>query len=143
MFLDHIKELEQSKRLMSTDDVMRNDPIVLAYIGDTIFDLYIRTRLAFSGDYKAGALHRMSVKFVSAAGQNTALLGLSEILKEDEQYIVRRARNMKMTPPKNCDLSVYTGATSFEALCGYLYLSSHKNRLLEILNRAYETIDAD
>lgn len=100
MFLEQIKAIQTNKRMLDEDEVKRNDPVVLAYIGDSLYDLYVRCRLVFMGDYKSGNLHRMSIKYVSAKGQAKALEFAEDILTEEEANIVRRARNAKTTPPK-------------------------------------------
>lgn len=138
MFLDKIKALDASTRLLDDDQVMRNDPVVLAYIGDSLYDLYVRCRLAFTGDYKAGELHKMSIKYVCAHGQARALDIASSILNEEEKNIARRARNAKITPPKNCDRNTYMSATSFEAIAGYLYLISKTDRMEEIFQLVFD-----
>lgn len=138
MFLEKIKLMESSKRLLEDDEVKRNDPVVLAYIGDSLYDLYVRCRLAFSGDYSAGSLHKMSIKYVCARGQAKALDIVEDALGEEEKNIVRRARNAKTTPPKNCDKTTYIKATAFEALAGYLYLTSNSERLEEMFKLVFD-----
>ena len=138
MFLDGIKSIETNKRVLSEDEVRRNDPVVLAYIGDSLYDLYVRCRLVFMGDHKAGDLHRMSIKYVCAFGQAKALDFAEDMLTDDEKNIVRRARNAKTTPPKNTDKNTYTKATGFEALAGYLYLTSQNERLEEIFKLVFD-----
>ena len=138
MFLEQIKAIETNKRVLDGDAVRRNDPVVLAYIGDSLYDLYVRCRLVFMGDYKSGNLHRMSIKYVSAKGQAKALDFAEHILNEEEADIVRRARNAKTTPPKNCDKATYIKATAFEALAGYLYLTSQNERLEAIFKLVFD-----
>ncbi len=138
MFIEQIRLIETNKRTLDEEEVKRNDPVVLAYIGDSIYDLYVRCRLAFMGDYKAGDLHKMSVKYVCAYGQARALEAIEDMLESDEADIVRRAKNAKTTPPKNCDKSTYTKATAFEALAGYLYLTLNNQRLEEIFRTVFD-----
>jgi len=138
MFLEKIKTIETNKRVLDDDAVRRNDPVVLAYIGDSLYDLYVRCRLVYMGDFKAGNLHRMSIKYVCARGQAHALDIVDGTLNEEEADIVRRARNAKTTPPKNCDKATYIKATSFEALAGYLYLTSQNERLEEIFELVFD-----
>ncbi len=140
MFLDGIKSIDASKRIMDTDEVKRNDPLVLAYLGDTLYDLYVRSRLVFTGDYKAGNLHKMSIKYVCAYGQAKALDIVEDNLDEEEKNIVRRAKNAKASPPKNTDKSTYMKATAFEALAGYLYLIGSNERLEEMFKRVFDGI---
>ena len=138
MFLEQIKSIETNKRLLDEDEVKRNDPVVLAYIGDSLYDLYVRCRLIFTGDYKAGDLHKMSIKYVCAYGQAKALEAVEDVLNEEEKTIVRRAKNAKVTPPKNCDKNTYIKATAFEALAGYLYLTFKNERLEEIFKLVFD-----
>ena len=86
----------------------------------------------------AGDLHKMSVKYVCAYGQARALEAIEDMLESDEADIVRRAKNAKTTPPKNCDKSTYTKATAFEALAGYLYLTLNNQRLEEIFRTVFD-----
>jgi len=138
MFIEQIKLIETNKRDLGEDEVKRNDPIVLAYIGDSLYDLYVRCRLVFLGDYKAGSLHKMAVKYVCAHGQAKALEMIEDSLNDEELSIVRRAKNAKTTPPKNCDKNTYLKATAFEALAGYLYLTSKNERLEEIFKLVFD-----
>ncbi|MBN2879828.1 MAG: Mini-ribonuclease 3 [Clostridia bacterium] len=138
MFIEQIKDIHSNKRTLDEDEVKRNDPVVLAYIGDSLYDLYVRCRLIYTGDYKSGDLHKMSVKYVCAHGQARALDMIEDILTEDEENIVRRAKNAKINPPKNCDRNTYIKATAFEALAGYLYLTMKNQRLEEIFRLVYD-----
>lgn len=139
MFLDEIKSLKDSMRLQTIDDVRRNDPVVLAYIGDSLYDLYVRCRLVFMGDYRAGSLHHMSVTYVCAHGQARSMDAIYDMLTQEEMEIVRRTKNAKITPPKNCDRATYHKATSFEALAGYLYLSEQYTRIEELFIVAFDS----
>ena len=107
----------------------------LAYIGDTIWDLYVRSHLVLTGG-KAGALHRRAVKMVCAHAQSEALRRVEDCLTEPEQAVVRRARNAHQSPPRNADAAEYHRATALEALVGYLYLTEERDRLRELLHRA-------
>ena len=138
MFLEQIKSIETNKRQLDENEVKRNDPVVLAYIGDSLYDLYVRSRLIFTGDYKAGDLHKMSIKYVCAHGQAKALDIIEDMLTEEESNIVRRAKNAKSIPPKNCDRNTYIKSTAFEALAGYLYLTSNNPRLEEIFKLVFD-----
>ena len=111
--------------------------IALAYLGDSIFDLYIREALINKGIVKVELLQKASTKYVSAKGQAKILEYLIDknLLTEEELDIVKRGRNNKRSNhPKNTDIITYKLSTGFEALLGYLYLSNNKDRLNEILN---------
>lgn len=106
----------------------------LAFVGDSIYDLYVRSGLVMKGG-RIKELHSKAVKRVNAHAQSQALLKIEEELTEDEQLVVRRARNAKQSPPKNADPDDYHRATALEALLGYLYLTGQKDRLDEFLSR--------
>ncbi len=115
-------------------------PLVLAYIGDAFFNLYIRTTLLQYEQNKVRVLHTYGAQMVSAAMQALAVRELSGILTEKEANIVRRGRNTKSKPAKNASISDYRYSTGFEALLGYLYLAAEQERLLEITEKAVAII---
>jgi ribonuclease-3 family protein len=109
------------------------NPLVLAYVGDSVYDTFIRTMLVSNGSIQVNKLHKKSIKFVSAKAQAEITEQLYNILTEDEQDIVRRGRNTKSNSvPKNADMNDYRYATGFEALIGYLYLIGNTQRLKEL-----------
>lgn len=107
----------------------------LAYMGDAIYDLYVRERLLKKGG-KVQQLHRQAIKQVCAHAQAEALGRIEGELTEAEAGVVRRARNARQTPPKNADAAEYHRATALEALIGYLYLSEQHQRMDELIRRA-------
>lgn len=109
-------------------------PLVWAYIGDAVFELFIRCRLIPSGK-KVEKLHRQTVTYVKAQGQADILAKIAEELTDEEKDIVRRGRNSKSTPPRNADVTVYRYSTGFEALIGYLYLTGQTQRLWQLLSK--------
>ncbi|HYE08952.1 MAG TPA: ribonuclease III domain-containing protein [Patescibacteria group bacterium] len=109
------------------------NPLVLAYIGDSVYDTFIRTMLVSGGSIQVNKLHKRAIKFVQAKAQAEITEELHDILTEEEQDIVRRGRNTKSgSVPKNADINDYRYATGFEALVGYLYLIGNTKRLIEI-----------
>jgi ribonuclease-3 family protein len=111
-------------------------PLVLAYIGDAVYDLFIRQYLISLGNLKPHHLHRKASMYVSAKAQASVLKALESILTPEEADIVKRGRNAKSgTIPKNTDVLVYRQSTGFEALVGYLFLSGRKDRLRELLDQ--------
>ncbi len=107
--------------------------LVLAYIGDAVYELYVRKYLVASGFVKVDALHKQAVKFVNAATQARMLHALAEKLSEDEAAVVRRGRNAKSgSAPKNISMINYRHGTAFESLIGYLYLAGREDRIEEI-----------
>ena len=110
--------------------------LVLAYLGDTIYEDYIREYLIKQGIANVNDLQQEAIKYVSAKAQCEILKKLidSNILTEEELDIVRRARNHKtISHPKNCDIVTYKYATGFEALIGYLKLENRIERISEIM----------
>ncbi len=118
-------------------------PLVLAYIGDAFFTLYVRTRLLAYEQHKVRVLHTYDSKIVSASMQALACKGLEDMLTEDEQAIVRRGRNAKSTVPKSATVSEYRYSTGFESLLGYLYLQNQHKRLSEIVDQAFIIISQE
>ena len=115
----------------------------LAYLGDTIYDLYVRQRLLESGG-KVGALHRSAIRLVCAHAQSQALGRVEGGLTDAEAAVVKRARNAHQTPPRHADAAEYHRATALEALLGYLYVLGEDERLMSLLSEALpvEAIDA-
>lgn len=111
------------------------NPLVLAYIGDSVFEIYVRTKVVNDGMLKTNKLHKLSTEFVKAKAQAEALVRITENLTEDELNIVRRGKNANSnTIPKNADIADYKKATALEALIGYLFLSNKIERLNEIID---------
>lgn len=109
-------------------------PLTWAYVGDAVFELYIRENLVNKTKLKPHKLHLESIKYVKASAQAEILKQIEETLTEEEKDIVRRTRNTKNHHlPKNADVNDYMYATAFEGLIGYLYLLGRKERLEEIL----------
>lgn len=116
----------------------------LAYLGDTVYDLYVRSHLVKRGG-KVGALHRRAVQYVCAHAQCEALGRLEDALTDEEAAVVRRARNAHQSPPRHADPAEYHRATALEALIGYLYVTGRHERMQELLVRALppEQIEQD
>lgn len=113
------------------------NPLALAYIGDAIYELYIREYLISNGICKVSQLQKESIKYVSAKSQCKFLTSMidNNFFNEEELTIIYRARNHKVDhKPKNCDIITYKYATGLEALIGYLYLSDNKKRIDKIMN---------
>jgi ribonuclease III family protein len=118
----------------NVSDVREYSPVTLAYIGDSVYELYIRSYLLKDENLTSYSLHKRAVKYVSAKSQAVILARICAILDEDEKNIVRRAKNQKtLSLPKNALLEDYKQATAFEALIGYLYLKKDYERLDLIL----------
>jgi ribonuclease-3 family protein len=114
----------------------------LAYIGDGVYELFVREMMVERGWTAADRLHRETVKYVRAENQAYAVKQIAEMLTPEEQDLVRRARNRKsVTKPKNADPVSYKLATAMEALIGFLHLTGQTERIKEIMARAIEEID--
>ena len=114
-------------------------PLTWAYIGDAVYELYIRNHLVETTNLKPNKLHKESINFVKAKSQAQILNELNEYLTEEEKEIVRRSRNTQNHHlPKNADPTDYMYSKAFEGLIGYLYLSKQQERLNEILKKVLE-----
>ena len=110
--------------------------LALAYLGDSVYELYIRNFLINKGIYKVNNLQKESLNYVTAKAQSKFIENLldNDLLKEDELDIVKRGRNAKVySHPKNTDILTYKHATSLECLFGYLYLLKKYDRIDELL----------
>ncbi|NMA94049.1 MAG: ribonuclease III [Clostridiales bacterium] len=125
-------------------DVKNLGSLVLAYMGDAVYEQFIRERVIRSGRFvRADVLHRAGVFYVNAEAQAETIKTMLEELDEEERGVVRRARNHRSaTKPKNVDPISYKWATAFEALLGYLYLLGREKRLSELMERAAELVEA-
>lgn len=125
-----MEELDKEVNEMST--------LTWAYIGDAVYELYIRENIVKNSKEKPHKLHLESVKHVKASAQAETLKNIEEILTEEEKEIVRRTRNTKNHHlPKNANVQDYMYSTAFEGLIGNLYLRGKKERLEEILSACY------
>jgi len=117
-------------------DINTINIVTLAYLGDAIYEIYIREKLIEQGIAKVEELQKVATKYVSAKGQASILTNLldNNVLTEEEIDVVKRGRNYKRSShPKHTDIITYKLSTGFEALIGYLYLSKKLTRLEEIL----------
>ena len=121
-------------------DVKQLHPLVLAYVGDAYFHLYMRTRLLSYEQAKVQALHSFSAQMVSAVWQAKAYQGIEDKLTEEEKAIYRRGRNAKSHAPRSASVAQYHSSTGFEALLGYLYLMERSERLYELAEESFKII---
>ena len=129
---------ELINREKSETDINMLSPLTWAYVGDAVYELYIRTNLVNNTKLKPHKLHLESIKYVKAKAQAELLKKIEEILTEEEKDIVRRARNAENHHlPKNADPADYMYSTAFEGLIGYLYLTKKDGRLAEILKLCF------
>lgn len=126
--------MEIFNRNKGIEEVNQMSPLTWAYVGDCVYELYIRTKLVDTTKLKPHELHIKSVKYVKAKAQAETLKKLETILTEKEKEIVRRGRNTQTHHiAKNASMQDYMYATAFEALIGYLYLTKQDDRLSEIM----------
>ena len=122
------------ERKKDKQDVNMMSPLTWAYIGDCVYELYIRQELINKTNLKPHKLHVDAIKYVKASKQARILQEIMQKLTEEEQDIVRRGRNAKNHHlPKNASVEEYMYSTAFESLIGYLYLTKQDERLKEIL----------
>ena len=120
-------------------DIKTYSPLALAYIGDGIFELVIRSIVVGKGNTKASQLHQHTSHIVKAASQAKMIEALEEDLTEEEADVYRRGRNAKSpTMAKNASMADYRKATGFEALMGYLYLKDDFDRIVELTKLGLE-----
>ena len=127
------------ERAKSPEEINMLSPLTWAYVGDCIYELYIRTDLVNKTKLKPHKLHIETMKYVKAKAQADILKRIEENLTEKELEIVRRGRNAENHHlPKNADPADYMYSTAFEGLIGYLYLTKQDERLKEIFKMCKE-----
>lgn len=120
-------------------DIRTYSPLVLAYIGDGIYELIIRTILVDRGNCQANVLHRKASNYVKASAQAAMILALQEELTEEELKAYKRGRNAKtVSMAKHATMHDYRHATGFEALMGYLYLTGQMERMIDLIKLGME-----
>ncbi|MCQ2521575.1 MAG: ribonuclease III [Lachnospiraceae bacterium] len=119
-------------------------PLVLAYLGDGTYELFVRAMLVEKHNEPVQKLHKKATHYVKAAAQSRIMEVLEPMLTEEELAVFKRGRNAKShTMPKNADMAEYRRATGFEALIGYLYLKQDTKRMTELMQIGIDTIEAD
>ena len=125
-------------------DLRLYSPLVLAYIGDAVYEVHIRKHLLQAGNQPVEKLHKAATRFVKASAQAAAAEYLHPQWTEEEQDIYRRGRNAKShTIPKNADPGDYRKATGFEAVCGWLSLKGDTDRLQWLMESAVTYLEQD
>ncbi len=120
---------------LSEKDANQYNPLVLAYLGDAVYEQLIRERLVLETGVNVGELHKMSTMRVCASFQSKAVDEIMPFLTEREQYILKRGRNATgNTVPKHSSVADYRRATALECLFGYLYLTGNSERLSELFD---------
>lgn len=117
-------------------------PLVLAYIGDCVYDLIIKTMMISEGNCQVKKLHQRTSRLVQASAQSQIMRVLQPLLTEEEHGVYKRGRNCKtVTPAKNQSISDYRRATGFEALMGWLYLRKDWKRMTELVKIGLESME--
>ena len=123
-------------------DVKEVNVKTLAYIGDVVYELYIREHVIENSHEQVNKLHKKTIKYVSAKAQAKVVENLNDELSDEEKDIIRRGRNADAnTVPKNTDVVTYKIATGFEALIGWLYLNKKETRLKDLISKSIEIIE--
>ncbi|MFA9465469.1 MAG: Mini-ribonuclease 3 [Velocimicrobium sp.] len=134
---DQIDQVFGTKRT----DIRQYSGLTLAYIGDGVYDLIIRTLLVEKGNAPVNTLHKKASKIVKAETQARLIRALEEELTEEELTVYKRGRNAKSaTTAKNASINDYRTATGLEALIGYLYLDNQMERILRLIKIGLEKI---
>lgn len=124
-------------------DLRTYSPLTLAYIGDAIYDLVIRTLVVENGNCQPNLLHKRTSSLVKAHTQAEMIEGLLPMLTEEERSVYKRGRNAKsVTMAKNATMHDYRKATGFEALMGHLYLKDQTERMLELIREGLILVKA-
>lgn len=123
-----------SDKILSVQQAKQLSPVTLAFVGDAVYSLYVRSRLVLSADRRAAELQKLSSALVSAHGQSNLLAKIEGRLTQEEHEIFLRGRNAKKaTKSKNADVAEYNRSTGFEAVLGFLYLTGSEDRIEELL----------
>lgn len=129
---------------LQTQDMKTYSPLTLAYIGDAIYELVVRTVLVERGNTQVKKLHQRASRLVKASAQSAMIETLKPYLTEEEMSVFKRGRNAKATTmAKNATMSDYRRATGFEALMGYLYLTEQWERMLELMKIGIREVEQD
>ena len=139
-FDSYMQELFQMREV----DAGEYSPLTLAYIGDSIYDLVIKSLVINKGNKQVKNLHRETSSYVQAKTQSLMMRTMQEYLTEEEHAIYKRGRNAKsVSPAKNQSVTDYRRATGFEALMGYLYLKKEWKRMLDLIKIGLDSLETD
>ena len=134
-YMNDVFELEEV-------DIREYSPLTLAYIGDCIYDLVIKSKVISEGNKQVNKLHQETSRLVQASTQSLMMRTMQEHLTEEEHAIYKRGRNAKsVSPAKNQSITDYRRATGFEALLGYLYLKKDYKRLLDLVKIGLDSLE--
>ena len=136
-FDSYMQEVFQMKEV----DVHSYSPLTLAYIGDSIYDLIIKSLVINQGNRQVNKLHKETSMYVQASTQSLMMRAMQEELTEEEHAVYKRGRSAKsVSPAKNQSITDYRRATGFEALLGYLYLKKEWKRMLDLVKIGLDSL---
>jgi ribonuclease-3 family protein len=139
-FLSYVKEMFDIPGF----DVQTYSPLELAYIGDAVYEVVIRTIVVTKHNTQVNKLHKMSSSLVKASSQAKMITLILEELTTEELSVYKRGRNAKsFTMAKNATVSDYRMATGFEALIGYLYLSGQSERMMQLIKSGLTAMEME
>ncbi len=125
-------------------DIADYSPLTLAYIGDSVYELIIRTNLVYEGNAPVNKLNKKASRYAKAATQAQMIESVMEDLSEEEMAVYKRGRNAhSYTKAKNATAADYRKATGFEALVGYLYLQKKFDRIMEIVKAGFDAVEGE
>ena len=137
-FVSYMNELFQMEEV----DIREYSPLTLAYIGDCVYDLVIKSLVINAGNKQVNKLHQETSSFVQASTQSLMMRTMQEHLTEEEHAVYKRGRNAKsVSPAKNQSITDYRRATGFEALLGYLYLKKDYKRMLDLVKIGLDSLE--
>ena len=137
-FVSYMNELFQMEEV----DIREYSPLTLAYIGDCVYDLAIKSLVINAGNKQVNKLHQETSRLVQASTQSLMMRTMQEHLTEEEHAVYKRGRNAKsVSPAKNQSITDYRRATGFEALLGYLYLKKDYKRLLDLVKIGLDSLE--
>ncbi|MDO5349310.1 MAG: ribonuclease III domain-containing protein [Lachnospiraceae bacterium] len=139
--MENLLEFYKKSMRLEEMDARTYSPLVLAYIGDAVYEVMVRTKVINGGSIQVNKLHKHSSRLVCAKAQADMVKLLVEELSEEERAVFKRGRNAKsVTTAKNASVADYRWATGFEALVGWLFLSEQFERLIELVSHGLEKI---
>lgn len=139
-FVSYMNEVFQMEEV----DIREYSPLTLAYIGDCVYDLVIKSLVINAGNKQVNKLHQETSRLVQASTQSLMMRTMQEHLTEEEHAVYKRGRNAKsVSPAKNQSITDYRRATGFEALLGYLYLKKDYKRLLELVKIGLDSLESN
>nr|WP_296265477.1 ribonuclease III domain-containing protein [uncultured Merdimonas sp.] len=139
-FDSYLQEIFQLREV----EIQEYSPLALAYIGDGIYELVIRTLVVNKGNKQVQKLHKETSALVQASAQSRMMRRLQEELTEEEHAVYKRGRNAKsVSPAKNQSVTDYRRATGFEALMGYLYLKKDWKRMLDLIRMGIDSLEEE